>query len=269
MSLSNQLAQRPPGYEHAALVIAHPGHELRIHHWVELVRPVCFVLTDGSGHTGKSRIASTTAVLERAGARRGGVYAAFSDVALYRGLLAGERDMFTQIVVELADALQREGITCVVGDAVEGVNPGHDVCRLLLNAALERIQRGTGLQLTNMEYPVEGPPNECPAEDRAEALFLQLDDAAYQRKVEAARAYPELVQELVRVLGTHAVEAFRVECLRPVRYQFDIGDRFPHPCVYERYGEKQMAAGIYREVIRFRDHITPLAEHLKRFSAAV
>ena len=40
----------------AALVIAHPGHELRIHHWLERARPVTFVLTDGSGHTDHSRI---------------------------------------------------------------------------------------------------------------------------------------------------------------------------------------------------------------------
>src|SRR5258707_12199569 len=111
MALSNQLPQGLPGFERAALVIAHPGHELRIHHWLELARPVCFVLTEGSGHTGNSRIDSTTAVLERAGARRGGVFGALSDRALYRGILAGEPDIFTQIVVELADALQPEGGT--------------------------------------------------------------------------------------------------------------------------------------------------------------
>jgi hypothetical protein len=266
MSLSNQ--PKPPGYENAALVIAHPGHELRLHHWLELARPVCFVLTDGSGHTGKSRIASTSVVLEGAGARQGQVYGALTDGALYQGILAGQHGLFTQIVVELADALQREGVTCVVGDAVEGVNPGHDVCRLILNAALQRLERRSGLQLTNMEYPVEGPPSECPAEDRAEALFLQLDDAAYRRKVDAARAYPELAQELLRVLGVHAADVFRTECVRPVRYGFEIGGRFAHPCVYEWYGEKQVAAGIYRDVIRFRDHIAPLAAHLEAFSKA-
>jgi hypothetical protein len=44
-------------------MIAHPGHELRVHHWIERTRPLVFVLTDGSGHTGVSRLASTTAVL--------------------------------------------------------------------------------------------------------------------------------------------------------------------------------------------------------------
>jgi len=51
-----------------ALIIAHPGHELRVHHWLEKTRPLVFVLTDGSGRTAQSRLHSTTRILERAGA---------------------------------------------------------------------------------------------------------------------------------------------------------------------------------------------------------
>jgi hypothetical protein len=223
---------------------------------------VTFVLTDGSGHTDHSRLASTTTVLEHAGASRGAIYGAMSDRQLYRAVLAGERDVFTRLVDKLASALQQAGLTYVVGDAVEGVNPGHDVCRLLLNAALLRIEQTTGRRLKNMEYPVEGSPDECPAEDRADAVFLTLDDEAFTRKMEAARAYPEMAKEMERVLKIYNTDVFRKECLRPVRYGLDIRHRFQHPCVYERYGEKQVAAGIYDEVLRFREHVAPLAAHL-------
>jgi hypothetical protein len=249
--------------ERWALVVAHPGHELRIHHWLERARPVTLVLTDGSGHGNQGRINSTTTVLERVGARRGEIYGPLSDRQLYRAILAGEHDLFARLANELAAALLREGIAYVVGDAVEGVNPGHDVCRLLLNAALLRLERDEGHSIRNMEFPVEGPPNECPLEDRAEAIFLNLDEEAYQRKIQAARAYPELAAELERVLANHNANAFRVECIRPVRYSLNIEGRFSHPCIYEWYGEKQVAAGIYREVIRFRDHIAPIATHLE------
>lgn len=260
-NFSNAWAEQP-----AALVIAHPGHELRIHHWLERARPVTFVLTDGSGHTDRSRINSTTTVLDRAGARRGAIYGAMSDRELYQAILSGERDLFGQLVEELAVALRREDVAYVVGDAVEGVNPGHDVCRLVLNAALLRMSAMGSRCPRNMEYPVEGPPDDCPAEDRPEAISLNLDDDAYQRKIAAAQAYPELASELNRVLAVHNVEAFRIECLRPVRYALDIKDRFRHPCVYEWYGEKQVAAGIYKDVIRFREHIAPLAADLERRS---
>jgi hypothetical protein len=177
---------------------------LRVHHWLECARPVTFVLTDGSGHSDHSRIDSTTQVLARAGATRGAIYGALTDRALYQAILRGNHTIFAQLAQDLAAALQRERVTCVVGDAAEGVNPGHDVCRLLINAALALIARMSGRRITNMEFPVEGPPGECPPEDRAQAVLLDLDDAAYARKLAAARAYPELVAELERVSSASA-----------------------------------------------------------------
>ncbi|HYN22733.1 MAG TPA: hypothetical protein VE078_17365, partial [Thermoanaerobaculia bacterium] len=150
---------------------------------------------------------------------------------------------------------------------VEGFNPGHDVCRLLLNTALLRLEQ-KGRRLRNFEFLLEGPPQECPLEDRPEAIFLELDDGALQRKLEAARAYPELTDEVNQTFATYGWEPFRVECLRPVRYGMEIADRFQHPPYYESYGEKQVTAGIYREVIRFWEHMAPLAASLGRVSCA-
>lgn len=251
----------------AALVIGHPGHELRIHRWLELARPVTFVLTDGSGSTGQSRIGSTTQVIERAGARRGSIYGALSDRDLYRAILSGEHATFARLAHELAAALQHERVTCVVGDSAEGANPGHDVCRLLINAAVALIERRSGVRLINMEFPVEGPPNECPPQDRADAIFLELDAIAHARKLEAARAYPELAAELDRVFDIHDTAAFRVECIRPVRYGFDIAGLFEHPCVYERYGQQQVEKGIYRDLVRF-NHVARIAEGLAALTDA-
>src|SRR4029077_12021317 len=63
----------------AALVVAHPGHELRVHGWLERHRPVVFVLTDGSGSTASSRLHSTQRILLRAEARQGSIFGRFSD----------------------------------------------------------------------------------------------------------------------------------------------------------------------------------------------
>ncbi|HEX8245140.1 MAG TPA: hypothetical protein VF541_16635, partial [Longimicrobium sp.] len=48
-----------------ALVVAHPGHELRVYGWMERARPLVFVLTDGSGSGSEGRLESTTGVLAR------------------------------------------------------------------------------------------------------------------------------------------------------------------------------------------------------------
>jgi hypothetical protein len=47
----------------SALIIAHPGHEIRVHGWLERAKPVVYVLTDGSGRSGQSRLASTARLL--------------------------------------------------------------------------------------------------------------------------------------------------------------------------------------------------------------
>ena len=253
----------------AALVIAHPGHELRIHHWLERAKPQVFVLTDGSGHTDRSRLGRTTALLAAVGASEGPLFGRLTDRQLYRGILAPDGDIFAALSQELATALEEAGIDYVVGDAVEGVNPGHDVCRLIINAAVMRLEAATGRRLGNFEFAVEGPPDACPAEERDHAIVVRLDQNAYRRKLAAARAYAEVAVDMARLIDNHDADAFRVECLVPVRYGFEVGERFEHPAIYETYGEKQVAAGIYSEVIRFRDHLAPVAARLAAASRQI
>ena len=145
----------------AALVIAHPGHELRVHGWVELARPLAFVLTDGSGHTGQSRLTSTSRLLERAGAARGGIYGRLTDRALYAAILGGDVDLVAGLAGELAQALVDGEIDYVVGDALEGYNPGHDLCRVIIDAAAELAGRA-GQRVACLDFPLVGRPNECP-----------------------------------------------------------------------------------------------------------
>ena len=143
----------------SALVIAHPGHELRLYHWVERARPLVLVLTDGSGHTDHSRLASTTAVLSKAGATPGSLYGRTSDRELYKAILAQNADFFLSLTDEIAisaltkDRIRRRGCG-------RGMNRGHDMCRLVLNAALLRIEQTAGRRVRNFEFPVEGPPYE-------------------------------------------------------------------------------------------------------------
>jgi len=244
----------------AALVIAHPGHELRIHHCLERAKPRVFVLTDGSGHTNRSRLGQTAALLDAAGALRGSMFGRFTDREIYRAILASDVDAFIALAQELAAALDHAGIDYVVGDAVEGVNPGHDMCRLIINAAVMRREAATGRRLANFEFAVEGAPDACPP--REHAILVRLDADAYRRKLAAARAYAEIAVDMERLTSSHHADAFRIECLVPVRYGLDTGDRFEHPAIYEAYGEKQVAAGFYSEVIRFRDHLAPMATRL-------
>src|SRR5687767_10891755 len=123
----------------AALIVAHPGHELRVHGWLEETLPPVCVLTDGSGRTQRSRLDSTTRVLEAAGTAPGPVYGAMSDVELYNAVLDHDHSPFTRVVDEIARMLLSEQVDLVVGDAQEGYNPAHDVCRLVVDAAVRLV----------------------------------------------------------------------------------------------------------------------------------
>ncbi|HEX2093322.1 MAG TPA: hypothetical protein VHG28_13020 [Longimicrobiaceae bacterium] len=245
-----------------ALVVAHPGHELRVHAWMEMARPMVCVLTDGSGSTGEGRLESTSRVLERTEARRGPVYGRMSDREVYAAIMDHDLRLFCDLADELCAALLGHGADCVVGDAVEGYNPSHDVCRLVINAAVRMASRVQGAPLPNYDFVLVGAPDECPEALRDATFRLSLDDDALSRKLEAARGYPEMAGEVEAALARFGVTPFRLECLRPVDIEDRTGWTAEEPPFYERHGEKRVAAGVYDRVLRFREHVLPVAEAL-------
>jgi hypothetical protein len=243
-------------------VVAHPGHELRVHGWLELARPEVWVLTDGAGRTGTGRVGSSRAVVERAGARVGPVFGAFSDQEAYRLLLSRDVPPVARLTESLADRLAREAeeATYVVGDALEGFNPVHDLCRVVIDAATVLAERRTGRRIESFDFPLEATPD-TPGGGEAD-LRLLLDEPAVARKLAAARAYPEMAAEVARALTHHGPAAFAVERLRPVAALRPLAAQVPDPPLYESYGEARVAAGEYRQVLRFAEHFAPFAAAL-------
>lgn len=246
------------------LLIAHPGHELRVHGWLEMKRPEVWVLTDGSGRTGRSRIGSTTRVLEATGGAPGPIYGHMTDVDLYNSVLNLEHGRFTAILDQLATVLIRNNVECVAGDAQEGYNPAHDLCRLLINAAAKLVWRKTDREILNYDFTLVGSPETSSDEFRDHALCLTLDEAAFARKISAARNYPELQAEVDAALNGSPANSFRVEYLRPVNSSGANTFEQQKP-FYEEYGEQQVRAGHYTDVLRYREHMLPLAAALDAY----
>ena len=242
----------------AAVVVAHPGHELLIHHYLERNRPLYFCLTDGSGGNGQSRLESTSRLLQGVGASPGSIYGRFSDKEIYRILLDGRVDVFVDLLNELAGSLIDADIQCVAGDAMEGFNPAHDLCRALIDSAAALVRTRTGRVLRNYEFAVHGDPVAAP-EDAL--VRLELDESALDRKIEAAMAYRAVRSDVEDALDRFGKGAFAVEYLRPssgaMLEQFEIT-----PPAYESIGESRVSAGRYREVVRYREHVLPVIDAL-------
>jgi hypothetical protein len=248
----------------SALVIGHPGHELLVHGWLEVTRPIVFVFTDGSGRSNQSRLDSTTKILNQTGAKPGSIYGRLTDAAGYAAILNHDFDLFVGLANELCGAFIVQGIDFVAGDALEGYNPMHDVCRLVINAAATVAGHMRGHGVANFEFPLIGEPGALHKSPPADGICRQLDDDAFARKMAAAKGYAELAGEVHATLDRTSIDALRVECLHPVdhgqgQYSCD------HPPFYELHGEQQVAAGYYQQVLRYSEHISPLAEALERY----
>jgi hypothetical protein len=241
------------------LVVAHPGHELRVHGWLEQAKPEVWVLTDGSGHGALSRVPSTRRVLAAAGVAPGPVFGRWSDREAYRILLEGDTSAVGSIVDELAKALTDEHVELVAGDAFEGFNPVHDLCRLIIDLAVLVAETARGRSLKNCEFPLEAAPG---WEARPQALRLQLDNGQLDRKLAVAHSYPELRGEVDRALRSHGRDAFRNEWLSPVEPLATLSRACGRVVPYERYGEGRVRLGYYTRVLRYREHFAPLAERL-------
>lgn len=252
----------------ACLFIAHPGHELVVHGWVERVRPRVFVLTDGSGRTGKSRLGFTAEVLAATRAPQGSVFGRFTDEELYAAILRRDVSVFLQIAEEVAATLVRERLDYIVGDALEGYNPAHDLCRPIVGAACALSSLAHGRQVAQYEFPVVRRDSASRSADSRQWIVFRPDDRALARKIRAARRYSALQGEVETAFTRDGLEAFRVECFRQVDAWAESEGAVEQRPYYETVGEARVASAHYSRVIRQREHVLPLAAALGALARA-
>ncbi|HUJ13157.1 MAG TPA: hypothetical protein VL284_05130 [Thermoanaerobaculia bacterium] len=245
----------PPG--DVQLLVAHPGHELLLHGWIGLVKPVVHVVTDGSGHTGEGRLEMTAEFVRACGARAGAIFGALSDRAAYQMILACNTTLLLWLVTKLAAAIAYRPDLIVV-DAVEGYNPVHDLCRMIAGAAIEMA----GVDTKLYEYAVVDRPDAFDS-NSGDVIAIDLDDAEHARKIGRARRAAGRVPDIDELLARHGAAAYRSERLRRVVdwWRIDDGGALP---LYERLGEQRVAAKRYHSVIRRDDHMIPLRDSLRR-----
>ncbi|HSI14676.1 MAG TPA: hypothetical protein VK961_21670 [Chthoniobacter sp.] len=247
-----------------ALMVGHPGHELRVFHWLEVYRPLVCCLTDGSGPLEKPRIDSARRLLAKAGASVGSIFCRVSDKQVYRFILDGNAEFFAGLVDDLAQVWIAAEIDVVAADAAEGFNPAHDLCRCIVDAAAARVGFLCGKQITNYQFLLEGRPDACPAHLREAAIWLHLDEQALARKMAAALDYPELKPEVELAIQHFGTEAFALECLYPADTRSML-DLWEHEAPgYERYGRLRVQESRYKEAIGYRQHIRPIVQAIQK-----
>jgi hypothetical protein len=235
-----------------ALVVAHPGHELLVHGWLEQARPLVFVLSAGVGDNSGPAIAITSRIVKRAGARASCFFGRYTDRGLHNSLFLREADRFNAVVQELADAFVNESIDFVAGDAAEGLDPIHDLCRVLIDAAVG-IASSVRPGLKNYEFPLLGNRGAC-----SSTLHQTVAGEAWIRKFASCQAYAAPIDEVRRQIVNDGIDSLRQESLRPAM-PWAIQNR--RNVLYTRAENGRIPA------IHFREHFLPLAGSIHEFAA--
>ena len=241
--------------EPAALLVAHPGHELLVHHVMEQARPVVFVLTDGSGGHAPDRRAFSRRLIEAAGAEAGPVFGPAPDRAWYRAILAGELSLFLEARAAIARACQARGVRRLVADPVELFNPMHDLCAALAAAVAADLRAAGQDDVRVYDFSIEAERSA-----RSDDLALALDPAALARKIAAAKTYAPLWDEIAPRIDVPA--ALTTERLRRTDGLELWPERPAEEPFYEVFGRRRVAEGGYRDLITYAGHVRPIAAAL-------
>jgi hypothetical protein len=221
-------------------------------------RPWVHVITDGSGRTGASRLSSTAALIAAAGAKPGEIFGCVSDATIYQAMLTNDYKLFLRLVDALTQSFVDHDVDFVAGDACEGFNPTHDLCRSIINAAVLGAQRIAGTRVMNFEFNLtEWEPNGPQHTHDEQCVHWILDRRRLSAKLDAAARYAALKDEIRRALALRGEEYFRVECMRPVEAPASLSWRSGKP-LYETWGEQRVIEGGYHAVIRFKNHVSPI-----------
>lgn len=237
------------------LLIAHPGHELRLLEWVRRKQPHIAVLTHGDGSLGQPRLADTQAVMASLQVQvRSDWLQPVADSVVYQALLKSDVALLQQWMSGLVAAGLRGEFDAVVADEAEGYNPTHDLCRVLANQLVVHLARA-GRPVPCLEFPLIAHPSD-PAREASCVERVLLNEAELVQKLHVMRRYaeqcsPVLVRELQTMLEVHGEAAFAKECLyaaAPTPYEgLPESDWKPH---FEQVGEAKLLAGTYSQVIR-------------------
>ena len=260
MSLVCLCAPQPfEEFSNPALIVGHPGHELKVFGWMAQYKPRLYALTDGSGREGVSRLPSTLRLSRALAIEADPLFGVISDRDLYQAILEKEIPWFVRTLEHIAGSLIQHNIDMVAADAIEGFNPTHDICRTLVDAAIMAVKYQTGRSIANYAFCLtEWEGHRVELHDQC-CLHYGLDDLALCTKIESAEKYTELADEVHRAIALRGTEYFRVECLRKIAEPFEQRQCCGCPD-YEHWGERRVAAGAYKNVIRYEEHVLPVMQ---------
>src|SRR5437773_2735625 len=240
----------------AGLLLSHPGHELRVYGMLELVRPLVWVVTDGSGRDASPRTATSEQLLHAIGAPRAKLFGRVRDRDLYEAVRRGALAFFTDLADEISRDLVEHSIRLLASDAPEHLILTHDLIAGVADAAVALAAR-SGARVLHYDFALHANPTRIPPGCRDRALVYVLEAEALERKRCAAEAYREIAPEIAADRALHGDAAFATEVLRPVDDPFARLEPADPP-LWQHHGERLVREGVYPEAICWVRPVRPI-----------
>lgn len=245
----------------SALIIGHPGHELRAFKFLKDYKPDVYILTDGSGHHNNSRLHQSIELIESLGATYKDAITPFTDKELYDIILDGDLFQIRKVREKLLFSIKENNYDKIFGDALEGFNPTHDICRYIINGIVAELEKNEPTKsILNYDFVLDKEPNNLSQKENSTGFSLELSPLELNMKIQAALNYPELKTEVEIAIERFGISSFSWESygrVTDLKQTINWENEFPY---YEEIGKKRVASGSYNTCIEFEKHIKPIAE---------
>jgi hypothetical protein len=243
-----------------AVVVGHPGHELLAFGFLTRYRPLTHMITDGSGIGNPPRVEASARVLRDLDVPMGELFGIVADTAIYEAALRGRTDVFVDMRDRLVASFVAHDIDVVLSDAAEGFNPTHDICRYIVDAAVAMAVARSGRSIAAFELKLTHWALGEPEVHDERCLHFRLSDALFASKLATANQQVALTNEIREAIAALGEDYFRTECFREVGPWLELQEK-PY---YEQVGEMRAARGDFPDVLRFEEHVRPIAAALWR-----
>lgn len=275
-----------------ALSIAHAGHELRLHGFIEKAKPYIFILSQGQpeGVRDSRMPYSERYILDVINKRHSFERLTFKgktdnniyikDAQIYSELILGTTDFFRAYISMMVIAMKEQKIDYIVTDASEGKNIIHEMCSIMTNIAVKYILQTTGKKIEQFQYSVINSFKHGANED---SIQVKLDKEATDQKLSYYLTYhPSILEELkpditidMAVVGELRKTREGLIELKDIIYKIN-PNFFENEYIiqyspiapteilwYEAEGKKLVAEGMCSEVITYEKHIQPMEKKLE------
>lgn len=201
-----------------ALCIAHPGHELRLHGFLEKASPFVFIFTDGSDRSQKDLMIDSIRVVDKCMKLGKKLSLAFlksdaskkvfkisdhsaeegkqhlKDVDVYKEIVNQNPSLFQFFIVDtMVKNLIKYKIDYLICDASEGTNVCHEMMNIMSDLAIKLVKKQTGREIEKYDFAIDKPFNEK-LNDRC--IRIDLDEAAVNRKLDSILKFPLALTDL-------------------------------------------------------------------------